>query len=194
VLGGGVPAYHLNPGAMYFIQTPKEVLLFLAGRTRRIYLNVPHSAKPKPSWYGESVGHYEVAIPAGRHDRIQRPHLRRQLSHAPYHRAACDGALQTGRWRDAARCLLHVEDRNAFNAPWSATRSRQRVSRGPRTAMSLRRGPQQLFQPRHRAGADGGKARFLSLNRAIPPLPLEAGVVGKIPQAFRGKTALVLAT
>jgi hypothetical protein len=22
-------------------------------------LNVPHSANPKPSWYGESVGHYE---------------------------------------------------------------------------------------------------------------------------------------
>ena len=26
---------------------------------RRIYLNVPHSSNPQPSWYGESVGHYE---------------------------------------------------------------------------------------------------------------------------------------
>ena len=26
---------------------------------RRIHLDVPHSANPKPSWYGESVGHYE---------------------------------------------------------------------------------------------------------------------------------------
>ena len=26
---------------------------------RRIYLDVPHSENPKPSWYGESVGHYE---------------------------------------------------------------------------------------------------------------------------------------
>ena len=26
---------------------------------RRIYLDVPHSESPKPSWYGESVGHYE---------------------------------------------------------------------------------------------------------------------------------------
>jgi hypothetical protein len=26
---------------------------------RHIYLNVPHSANPKPSWYGESVGRYE---------------------------------------------------------------------------------------------------------------------------------------
>ena len=26
---------------------------------RQIYLDVPHSANPKPSWYGELVGHYE---------------------------------------------------------------------------------------------------------------------------------------
>ena len=55
----GVPAFHLNPGEMYIVQTPKQVWLFLAGRVRRIYLNVPHSANPKPSWYGESVGTYE---------------------------------------------------------------------------------------------------------------------------------------
>src|SRR6202030_2200190 len=28
-------------------------------QVRHVYLNVPHSANPKPSWYGESVGHYE---------------------------------------------------------------------------------------------------------------------------------------
>ena len=28
-------------------------------QARHIYMNVPHSANPKPSWYGESVGHYE---------------------------------------------------------------------------------------------------------------------------------------
>jgi hypothetical protein len=44
---------------MHIIQTPKEVVLFLVGRVRHIWLNVPHSANPKPSWYGESVGHYE---------------------------------------------------------------------------------------------------------------------------------------
>ena len=26
---------------------------------RRVYMDVPHSANPKPSWYGELVGHYE---------------------------------------------------------------------------------------------------------------------------------------
>src|SRR6202030_4446758 len=28
-------------------------------QVRRIYLDVPHSENPKPSWYGESVGRYE---------------------------------------------------------------------------------------------------------------------------------------
>jgi len=45
----GVPAFHLNPGLMHVIQTPREVVLFLTGRTRHIWLDVPHSANPKPS-------------------------------------------------------------------------------------------------------------------------------------------------
>jgi hypothetical protein len=28
-------------------------------QVRRVYLNVPHSENPTPSWYGESVGHYD---------------------------------------------------------------------------------------------------------------------------------------
>jgi hypothetical protein len=55
----GVPAFHLNPGLMHIVQTAREVVLFLTGRARHIWLNVPHSANPKPSWYGESVGHYD---------------------------------------------------------------------------------------------------------------------------------------
>jgi hypothetical protein len=58
----GVPVFLLNPARpTYFIQTPKEVVMISETdhQVRRIYLNVPHSANPKPSWYGESVGHYE---------------------------------------------------------------------------------------------------------------------------------------
>jgi hypothetical protein len=28
-------------------------------QVRHVYLDVPHSENPKPSWYGESIGHYE---------------------------------------------------------------------------------------------------------------------------------------
>ena len=46
---------------IFFIQTPREVLTIGQGdqTVRHIYMDVPHSQNPKPSWYGESVGHYE---------------------------------------------------------------------------------------------------------------------------------------
>lgn len=56
------PAFFLTPvQPMFFVQTPNEVRILAQhdNDVRRIYLNVPHSAIPKPSWYGESVGHYE---------------------------------------------------------------------------------------------------------------------------------------
>jgi hypothetical protein len=58
----GVPAYLLNPGGpTYWLQTPEKVTMIwqMDHQVRHVYLNVPHSANPKPSWYGESVGHYE---------------------------------------------------------------------------------------------------------------------------------------
>jgi hypothetical protein len=58
----GVPAWLLTPAQpMFFIQTPQQVRMLAQhdNDVRRIYMNVPHSANPKPTWYGESVGHYE---------------------------------------------------------------------------------------------------------------------------------------
>jgi hypothetical protein len=59
----GVPGFEvftlLRP--VYFLQTPTAVVIINEGdnQVRHVYLNVPHSPNPKPSWYGESVGHYE---------------------------------------------------------------------------------------------------------------------------------------
>src|SRR5438270_5662685 len=58
----GVPSFLLFPAnPVRFVQTAKEVLMVWQQNqeTRRVYLDVPHSVNPKPSWYGESVGHYE---------------------------------------------------------------------------------------------------------------------------------------
>jgi hypothetical protein len=59
----GIPAFLMFPVVepIYFIQAPKEVTMIFEGdaQVRRVYLDVPHSPNPKPSWYGESVGHYE---------------------------------------------------------------------------------------------------------------------------------------
>ena len=58
----GVPTYLLNPAQPTFIlQEPKKITMMwqMDQQVRHIYLGVPHSKAPKPSWYGESVGRYE---------------------------------------------------------------------------------------------------------------------------------------
>jgi len=58
----GVPAYLLNPAQPTFIlQEPKKVTMMwqMDQQVRHVYLDVPHSRNVRPSWYGESVGHYE---------------------------------------------------------------------------------------------------------------------------------------
>jgi hypothetical protein len=58
----GVPAFLLTPAQpMFVVQTPQQVIMIAQhdNDVRHVYLNVPHSESPKPSWYGESVGRYE---------------------------------------------------------------------------------------------------------------------------------------
>jgi len=58
----GMPVYLLNPAQpTYFLQTPKKITMVwqMDQQVRHVHMNVPHSANPKPSWYGESVGRYE---------------------------------------------------------------------------------------------------------------------------------------
>lgn len=107
----GVPDIHEAPWEMYFIQTPKEVVMLLSGAgpmVRRIYLDVPHSKNPKPSWFGESVGHYEggdtlIVDTIGLSDRTFVDGLP-DPTHEP---APCGGTVQDHRWRQGARRLIH---------------------------------------------------------------------------------------
>src|SRR5712672_3522097 len=58
----GVPGFDvLLGGALFILQSPAEVTMIFSGNNeeRHIRLNASHSANPKPSWYGESIGHYE---------------------------------------------------------------------------------------------------------------------------------------
>ena len=57
----GVPAYLLQPTVLYFVQAPEEIVMIEAydSQVRHVFLNRAHSANVTPSWYGESVGHYE---------------------------------------------------------------------------------------------------------------------------------------
>ena len=59
---GGVPGQLLFPfEPAYFVQTPKVVWIMWQRdhMVRKILLTDKHSANLKPSWFGESIGHYE---------------------------------------------------------------------------------------------------------------------------------------
>jgi hypothetical protein len=59
---GGVPGQLLFPfEPVYFVQTPKEVWMMWQRdhMVRRVLLTDHHSANLEPSWFGESIGHYE---------------------------------------------------------------------------------------------------------------------------------------
>jgi hypothetical protein len=88
---------------------------------RHVYLNQPHSANPKPSWYGESVGHYEngdtlVVDTIGMNDKTfvdnyRTPHTTRL--HVVERFQIVDGG-------NALEVKVHVEDPGAFTMPWNA--------------------------------------------------------------------------
>jgi hypothetical protein len=131
----GVPAFVLEPpfNITVFIQTPKQVLIVHQQdqQTRRIYLNVPHSEHPKPSWTGESVGHYEgdelVVDTIGFNDRTFVDNYRTPHTDKMH-------VVERFRLIEGGNILedrLTVDDPGAFNMSWSAVQRWRRTNRGP---------------------------------------------------------------
>ena len=58
---GGVPGQDLFLEPLYFVQIPKQVLMVWQRNNwvRHVFLQDKHSPDVKPSWFGESIGHYE---------------------------------------------------------------------------------------------------------------------------------------
>jgi hypothetical protein len=130
----GVPAFLLLPATpVYFMQTPKEVwMIWMQNhQVRRVYLDVPHSATVTPSWYGESVGHYEggalVVDTIGISDKsyvdnYQTPHTDQLHVIERFHMVDNGRTLEVN---------VHVEDPGAFTTPWNAIQRYRRTSSGP---------------------------------------------------------------
>jgi hypothetical protein len=128
----GVPAFVAFPVVepIYFVQTQKQVSMIFTGdaQVRRIYMDVPHSANPKPSWYGESVGHYEgdtlVVDTIGLNnksyvDNYRTPHTEK-LHVVERWRLTDDKTLEL---------VFTVDDPDTFNAPWTAAYHFRKVQR-----------------------------------------------------------------
>jgi hypothetical protein len=127
----GVPGIDIyNRGQpIHFLQTPKQVVIIneLYAQTRHVYLNVPHSAHVTPSWYGESVGHYEgdelVVDTIGLNERTfvdnyRTPHT--EQLHVVEHFKMVQGGQRL-------QVMVTVDDPGAFNMPWSAIQHWRRV-------------------------------------------------------------------
>jgi hypothetical protein len=130
----GVPGLDIyNRGQpLHFLQTPNEVVMIneLYASTRHVYMNVAHSKNPKPSWYGESVGHYEgdelVVDTIGLNDRTfvdnyRTPHTTQM--HVVERFKMIDGGK-------TLQVLVTVDDPGAFNMPWHAKQTWVRVHPG----------------------------------------------------------------
>jgi hypothetical protein len=127
----GVPFFmgYGGPDPIVFLQTPKEVWMIWTedNQVRRVYLNVPHSKSVKPSWYGESVGHYEgdtlVIDTIGMNDKTvvdiyRTPHT--EKLHVIERWRKIDGGK-------TMQVVFTVYDPDSFNQPWSGMRRYRRI-------------------------------------------------------------------
>jgi len=131
----GVPGWLLYPVTpVYFLQLPKEVVLIWQEdhMVRHIYLTDRHSRNVKPSWFGESIGHYEngdtlVVDTIGLNtrtfvDQFRTPHTEK-LHVVERYRLIEDGK--------AIEASAYVQDEGAFSTPWTGMQRYRRVTQGP---------------------------------------------------------------
>jgi hypothetical protein len=128
----GVPGFliYAHAAGMWVVQTEKEILIIqeLDQQVRHIYMNVAHSKNHKPSWYGESVGHFEgdelVVDTIGMNDKSFVDNYRTPHSDK-IHVVERFKLIDKG---NALEVTATVEDPEAYNMPWTAI---QRWKRGP---------------------------------------------------------------
>jgi hypothetical protein len=131
----GVPAFLLYPVTpVYFLQTPAVVTIIWQEdhMVRHVYMNRQHSAHVTPSWFGESVGHYEggdtlVVDTVGLNtktfvDQFRTPHTEQLHVVERFH------ILPGG---NAMEATATVEDPGAFTTSWRGVQRYRRVNQGP---------------------------------------------------------------
>jgi hypothetical protein len=155
----GVPYIFYQPAMQMVQQLGKINFLYLRNHeVRRVRMNEPHPAQVTPSWYGDSVGHYEgdtlVIDTVG--VRSDRPFAMIDMFGTPYSEAlhvveryrlvdydVAKAALDRSRGHNARipevgvddnyrgkylQLQFTVEDGGVFTTPWSATITYGRLS------------------------------------------------------------------
>ncbi|HEX3485236.1 MAG TPA: hypothetical protein VHT51_09255 [Micropepsaceae bacterium] len=158
---GGVPGQLLFLEPVYFLQTQKEVVMLWQRNSlaRHILLTEHHSPNVKPSWSGESIGHYEngdtlvvdtIGIKGGKYhfiDNFRTPHSDK-LHVVERFTVAPDGKSLTA--------IVTVEDPETFNAPLTLTQVWRRTNAEIEESV---------------CAEDGGVDRF---QQGLDPIPVAA--------------------
>jgi hypothetical protein len=145
------PPFVFSNGPTSLVQTPNEVLVLYGynHQVRRVRMNQSHPEHVAPSWYGDSVGHYEgdtlvvdtIGMKVGPYSMVDwygTPHSD-ALHVVERYRMLDYTAAKEGFERDAKehnvpdgkpvanargkylQLQFTVEDKNVFTTPWSAT-------------------------------------------------------------------------
>ena len=152
----GVP-FVFGVKEVQILQTPEQVILLYNHnhQVRFVAMNVAHSANPKPTWYGESVGHYEgddtlvidtIGIKATENTQVDRygsPHTEAlhvveryrlvdsdtmvRTPEPPRRRAGAVGYYHPVPGGKTLELQFFVEDPRAFTTQWGAVIHNERV-------------------------------------------------------------------
>jgi hypothetical protein len=156
----GVPFLFSN-GPTQLLQTPDKVTILYGynHQVRHVRMNQPHPAQVTPSWYGDSVGHYEgdtlvidtVGMKVGPYSMVDwygTPHTEALHVVERYqmldYEAAKEGFERDAKEHNVApgmpppnasgkylQLQFTVEDRNVFTTPWTATMTYRSGGNGP---------------------------------------------------------------
>jgi hypothetical protein len=146
----GVP-YVFTSGGMQLLQRPDEVVLLYDydHQVRHVRMNQSHPAHVTPSWYGDSVGHYEGDTlvvdtvgfkmgPFSMVDRFGTPHTpalhvveryrrldfeaaKEGLDRDYHENQVAVGTRDTSKTGRYLQLKFTVDDEGAFTMPWTAT-------------------------------------------------------------------------
>jgi hypothetical protein len=118
----GIPVFLVQPYPYQIIQTPELIAIIGEANweVRLIHMNRPHPAKLKPSWYGDSVGHWQdetlVVDTVGQNDKTLISALGIPKSNALHlverYRLVNDGKRLEVR--------VTIDDPGVFTKPWEA--------------------------------------------------------------------------
>ena len=129
---GGTPGQMIFNEPLFILQKPDKVTLLYQRNheVRHVYMNTPHSKNLTPSYFGESVGHYEgdelVVDTVGFNDKTEldnwgTPHT--DALHVIERYKMTDGSKEL-------RVTFTIDDPKTFNKPWSGVAVYRQV-RGP---------------------------------------------------------------